>query len=199
MRSAPSTRRQHFRLARPAVPKLPGVRPSSAQGRPVAVGGVRRRWRWEHRAMAATDEQDQGGYPFGPSRFWWIPSAILLVTFFVAAGFSPAAGSRSFYEAAAQVIPVIMLTLAIEARAFEWTLEWRGWRDRWSRGLDGYVVEAVARVAVLVGLIVAQIITMAQLADAGALARPQPKFVFGVMVTGLAAVVVFAVPRRATK
>lgn len=114
-----------------------------------------------------------------------------------AAGLAPAAGSKPFYEAAAQVIPVIMLTLAIEARAFEWRLEWNGWADRWAKGLDGEVIVAFSGVGVLLGLVIAEISTLVQLTTAS-VRDPQPKFVFGAMVCGFVAVVLVAVPRTRT-
>jgi len=108
---------------------------------------------------------------------------------------TPASGSKASYEACAQVIPVIMLTLAIEARAFEWRLEWRGWKDRWDRGLDGHVMVALSGVAVLLALVIALVITMIELADSS-FREPEPKFIFGALVTGVAAVILVAVPRN---
>lgn len=109
-------------------------------------------------------------------------------------GFAPEDGSKAFYEASAQVIPVIVLTLAIEARAFEWRLESRGWHDRWARGLDGYLIVAATGVVVLLMLVLAEILTLVELAN-GSFAAPKPTFVFTAMVMGLAMVVVVALPR----
>jgi hypothetical protein len=148
-------------------------------------------------AMTNTDAVGQGS--FWGSRHSWVTPLVLFVAWFVGALLTPDAGSRSFYETSAQVIPVIMLTLAIEARAFEWDLEWRGWHDRWLRGLDGPLVVAASRVLVLVMLIVAELVTLDRLADPASLSDPQPKFVFGAMSAGFAAVVLAAVPRRSAK
>jgi hypothetical protein len=111
---------------------------------------------------------------------------------------APDAGSRSFYEASAQVIPVIMLTLAIEARAFEWDLDWRGWQDRCDRGLDGPVTVAGSRVLVLLILIGAELQALGRLRGRGALEDLRPQLVFAAMVVGFAAVGLAAVPRRRT-
>ncbi|WP_205697482.1 hypothetical protein [Conexibacter sp. SYSU D00693] len=130
------------------------------------------------------------------ARWDLIELLVLFSAWATATALTPADGSRSFYEASAQVIPVIMLTLAIEARAFEWNLEWRGWVDRWNRGLDGPLTAAAARVLVLLFLIVAELLALSRLADPGALQDPQPKFVFGAMGLGFAAVALAAIPRR---
>lgn len=146
--------------------------PHSTQGGAAAARRVGRRARWNHRVLWPRVQTKPNRSARRGSG--WIPGAVLLITFFVAAILSPTRGSRSFYETTGQVIPVIMLTLAIEARAFEWTVEWRGWQDRWRRGLDGWMVEALARIAVLVGLIVAEMITLAELTGAGPWRVPNP-------------------------
>src|SRR4051794_3114016 len=64
-----------------------------------------------------------------PARFWLPPLALFLI-WMGASLLSPKRASQSFFEASAQIIPVLILTLAVEARVFEWNVPWEGW-DRW--------------------------------------------------------------------
>jgi hypothetical protein len=80
-------------------------------------------------------------------------AVLLLVTFVVATNLAPQHGSRSFYEASAQIIPVLILRLAIEGRAFEWNPEWSGWANWWADPLTPRSVAAASRVVILLLLI----------------------------------------------
>jgi hypothetical protein len=132
---------------------------------------------------------------FWPSKGAWVTPVLLTVAGLTGLGVAPESGTRPFYEASAQVIPVIMLTLAIEARAFEWRLEWQGWKALYDRGLDGYVMVALSGVVVLLLLVIAEVMTLAKLGDSS-IRDPAPKFVFVAMVMGFAAVILTAVPRH---
>lgn len=148
------------------------------------------------RSTARGDRPDlKAGSGFWPSPWSWVRPALLLVALYIGLGLAPADGSKAFYEASVQVIPVIALTLAIEARAFEWSLQWAGWRERWNRGLDGDLIVASSAVAVLFLLVIAEIISLAKLAS-HSFREPRPVFVFAAMVVGLAAVVLVAVPSK---
>ena len=142
-----------------------------------------------------TDQSDRhAGVTDFPVRLW-LPPLLLIGAFTAGSALSPDRGSQAFYEAGAQIIPVIMLTLAIEARAFEWTIERRGLDDWWSEGLSARLIAAGGKLFVLGVPIAAEIVAVVRLADPR-YAAGSPRFVFAAIVMGLLAVALAAVPPR---
>jgi hypothetical protein len=123
---------------------------------------------------------------------------VLLLVWGVAAAAAPdSARSMEFFSVSAQIIPVLLLVMAIEGRIFEGQLAFaqRGRGQSWIDRLLGLFVFYNV-LGVLLYMLVAEFSALAPLAT-GHLADGSPPFIFGAIAVGFATIVVLAfTPRR---